>query len=122
MSPRSVLLSLAIIGGLATAARAEPIYLKPGQCILVGSQQVCAMQVDQPEAQTMKTQLLYVCRYGMNAGSEVPDLKSYALFQINLQESGTKFETQLKNYGPSDKGKQACEAEADKRGKALSPR
>jgi len=105
-------LSLTAITGSARAG--EPIYLQPGQCILVGGQQVCAMQVGQA-AEVAKPDTLYVCRYGVHAGSEVPDMKTYALFMVRLDPSGHKTETLVKNYGVADSDKTACDSESERR-------
>ena len=95
----------------AGAAHADPIYLQPGQCIIVGSQQVCAMNSDQSAA-VLKPSILWTCRYGTQGG-EIPDLKSYALYQVRINPSGTKNETLVKSFGPNDK--EACEKEAQQR-------
>lgn len=99
----------------ASVANADPIYLQPGQCILVGSQQVCAMKTDAVEPK-VAPQTLYVCRYGMHSDSEVPDLKSYSLVQIITSSSGVKSEVKLKNFGQN--GGEACEREAKERATA----
>ncbi len=106
--------TLAVLAWLPTARAAEPITLRPGQCILIGSQQVCAMATDQvlPAAKTSKT--LYLCRYAIHAGSEIPDLKSHALFMVDIS-GGQKVETLVKIFGISDADKLACEAEAKRR-------
>ena len=90
---------------------AEPIYLQPGQCIVVGSQQVCAMKPDGIQAPETRTE--YACRYGLFKGSEVADLKSYELVQILIKPDGSTSEVSLKNFGLN--GKEACDQEVDKR-------
>ena len=106
------LLATGLTALFAGAAHADPIYLQPGQCIMVGAQQVCAMSADQATA-VLKPTILWTCRYGNHQGSEVPDLKNYALYQVRIDPSGAKNETLVKSYGPNDK--KICEKEADKR-------
>jgi hypothetical protein len=107
---------LTCAAGAARTAAADPIYLRAGQCIIVGTQQVCAMAADVPV--DSKQQILYVCRYGMMPGAELSDLKSYALFQVQVNgQTGAKSETIVKNYGPNDK--EICEKEAEKRQAAV---
>ena len=108
--------SNAIIGLLlwGSVAVAEPIYLQPGQCILIGSQQVCAMQPSGTMA-NQESQTIYSCQYGMHKDAEVSDLKSYALFQMIIRPDGRKIETSIKNYGMN--GKSECEKEAESRSK-----
>lgn len=101
---------------LSSAAAAEPIYLQPGQCILVGSQQVCALQTSTAAGTTIGSdvQTIYACRYAIHKDAETSDIKSYALFQIVTRGDGRKTETSLKNYGMA---KADCEKEADLRSK-----
>lgn len=103
---------IGVAGAFATLAQGgEAIYLKPGQCILVGGQQVCALAGD--SSADHKKAPLYVCRYGMHEGAEIPDLKSYALFQVAFRDDGSKVETLIKQFGPT--AKDQCEKEAEKR-------
>ncbi len=114
--PLSVAGALTLASGLLAlpagpALAGDPIYLQPGQCILVGGQQVCAL--GSPQMADLKPRYLYVCRYGMQAGAELTDLKSYSLFQVRVGPDGSKTETMVKSFGPNDKG--PCEKEAAKR-------
>ena len=88
---------------------AEPIYLQPGQCILIGSQQICAQKADTAGAST-KT-LMHTCVYGHHAGTDLPDLKSYALIQTTTTDDGRKNEVVIKDFGV--KGKEDCERQAE---------
>ncbi len=92
----------------ATAMAAEPIYIQPGQCIMIGGQQVCA-QVQAGSNLPVKSDVLYVCRFGEFKDSETPEMKSFALFQIRVNDHGNKVETYIKNFGMN--GKDACERE-----------
>ena len=115
---RSLLITIAAGCALTSSTgMADPIYLKAGQCIIVGTQQVCAMAQDVTTTD-VKQQILYVCRYGNQPGAELTDLKSYALFQVQVNgTTGAKTETMVKNYGPNDK--EVCEKEAEKRQAAV---
>ncbi len=100
---------LAVFLPFATSARAEPIFIQPGQCIMVGSQQVCA-QAGPGGVQPVKSDVMYVCRFGKHEGSETPEMKSWALIQVRVNDSGTKVETQIKNFGMN--AQDACEKAA----------
>ena len=89
------------------SAFADPIYVQPGQCIFVGTQQVCAVAADSEAKQIQRR--LHVCRYGDYKDSEVPELKSHALIEIMVTNEGKKIETPIKNFGSN--GKAACEKE-----------
>lgn len=109
---RTILLAITLL--CSSAAFAEPIYLQPGQCILVGSQQVCALQTSAVST-AGEPQTLYLCRFGLHKGSEIPDMKSFEMFQVVIQPNGQKIETALKNYGMN--GKDQCEKDAEAKGK-----
>jgi hypothetical protein len=98
----------------AAVARADAIYIKPGQCILVGAQQVCALAADVPGAPSHTTSVLHLCQYGIHPGAEVANLKTYAVMQVMMRDDGAKVETPLKHYGMNDADKAACEKEADR--------
>jgi hypothetical protein len=99
----------------AASASAEPVYLKPGQCIHLGNQEVCAMMGDIPGATAapVKPNLVHLCRYGFHVGRELPDLKNYALFQVLIRNDGTRVETLIKHFGTGDKDKAECDKEAE---------
>lgn len=92
---------------ISVTASADPIYVQPGQCIFVGSQQVCAMEAGSAPKEIQRR--LHVCRYGHYKDSEVPELKSHALIEIMVTNEGKKIETAIKNFGSN--GKAACEKE-----------
>lgn len=99
----------------ASSAMATPIYLRAGQCILVGTQEVCSLTNDQSTAiSATTTQLIHKCVYGKHPGAELPDLKSYALFQTMVSSNGVKVETLIRNYGTTDAEKNTCQREADR--------
>lgn len=111
--------SLAAVGfGLTTLAMphasATPIYLKPGQCVLVGTQDVCAMASDQAPSSTAKLTTLHLCRYALHPGAEIPNLKNHALFQVVTTETGSKSETLIRQFGINDSDRDACQKEADR--------
>jgi hypothetical protein len=92
----------------------SPIYLKPGQCLVVGSQEVCAMQSDAtaPTAPVAKATVVHTCRYGDLENPDVKDAKGWSHIMITLKEDGSKVETIVKSYGPLDEHKKECEVEA----------
>jgi hypothetical protein len=96
---------------VAGSSLAAPIYLRSGQCIIVGGQEVCALS--EQTTQTV-TKIFHRCDYGTHAGAEIPGLKSYAVIQIVMNTSGTKNETVLRNYGSTDAEKAACQQEVDR--------
>jgi hypothetical protein len=96
------------------------VMVRPGQCIIVGTTEVCA-SLPTPEQCTqtsngqvnVNTEHSFICRYAMHPNQEVPNLKTYALIRTTTNDIGRKDEMIVKNYGITDKA--ACEAEADKR-------
>lgn len=95
---------------------AATIFVNPGQCIFVGTQQVCALDAA-AAVSSEPDNVLYVCRYGMHEGSEVAGIKSYAVVQVAIKSNGAKLETPVKNYGQN--AKDACEKDAEKRTAAV---
>ena len=95
----------------ASVFAGEPIHLKPGQCILIGSQEVCALKGDDPNADVKpKPTKLATCKYG-DKGDE-PGMKGYTLYQIVIKEDGSKTETSVKSFGSLDNDKADCEKAA----------
>jgi hypothetical protein len=106
---------------LAPAALAvEPVYLSPGQCILVGGQQICALASDAqahggaPAAPGV-IHTDHVCRYALHAHSETPDVKNYAVVRVDTLGNGKKIEMIQKQYGVGDADKASCEKDAASR-------
>jgi len=97
---------------LAPAALAgEPIYVQPGQCVMVGSQQVCAMKGD---ATVAPGEVTYACRYSEHKGGDLPGYKTYGLVKIVGKADGSLSEVLIKDFGM--KGKEKCdEAAADRK-------
>lgn len=94
----------------ATAHASETIYIKPGQCVMVGAQQVCASSTD---AAATAGDVTYACRYGEHRGGDLPGYKTYGLVKLNNQD-GKVTETLIKDFGI--KGKEKCdEAAADRK-------
>lgn len=98
------------------------VMVRPGQCIIVGTTEVCASlptpeqcnQTSNGQVQAnVNTERSFICRYAMHPNQEVPNLKTYALIRTTTNDLGRKDEIMVKNYGITDKA--ACEAEADKR-------
>ncbi|MGE0174733.1 MAG: hypothetical protein AB7T49_18215 [Oligoflexales bacterium] len=94
---------------LSEFAMADAIFIKPGQCIVVGTQQVCAIKEDGPATPTInQNRALTICKFG-SYDSEEPKTKGYALFLVQVKEDGSKTETLIKSFGPA--GKADCEKE-----------
>lgn len=94
----------------------SPIYVKPGQCILVGSQEVCALQADTaPSTSSRSPTVIHSCHYG---DLERPDTqgasKGWNHMMITLKDDGSKVETLVKSYGPLDEHKKECELDVRK--------
>ena len=114
----TVFLSLFLI--LSSGYAHASVMVRPGQCIIVGTTEVCAT-LPTPEQCTqsnngqvnINTEHSFICRYAMHPNQEVPNLKTYALIRTTTNDLGRKDELMVKNYGISDKA--GCEAEADKR-------
>ncbi len=111
---------LSLVFLLSSGNALASVMVRPGQCIIVGTTEVCASlptpeQCAQPNngQVNINTEHQFICRYAMHPNQEVPNLKSYALIRTTTNDLGRKDETMIKNYGITDKG--ACEAEADKR-------
>lgn len=105
--------SLALFAALfPAAASAQTIFVLPGQCINVGAQQVCGQAAAGPgtAVQPTKSEVMYLCRFGKYEGSETPEMKSWVLFQVRVNDNGTKVETQIKNFGMN--AQDACEKAA----------
>lgn len=104
------------------ASAAAPIYLKPGQCLLVGEQQVCALKDDattsRPAPRPGHEQTMDLCRYGAMENMEPKDAKGWSLVRVTIKDDGSKVETIINSYGPLEEHKKECEA-ANKRGSNL---
>lgn len=102
--------------GAGRALGGETIRLKPGQCILIGSQEVCAMRPDDPAAVSApaapRPTMIASCKYGDRADAE--GMKGYTLFRIGVKDDGTKAETAVKTYGSMPADKAECERDAER--------
>jgi len=118
LSFNTVIASLVIL--MSTGYAQATVMVRPGQCIIVGTTEVCAT-LPTPEQctqtstgpVTINTEHSFICRYAMHPNQEVPNVKSYALIRTTTNDLGRKDELMVKNYGITDKA--GCEAEADKR-------
>jgi hypothetical protein len=95
----------------STGASADPLYLKPGQCIHLGNQEICAMMTDVPGG-PVKLNIVHQCQYDFHPGRELPDLKNWALVQVVIKADGKKVQMLIKQFGTGDKDKAACDQEA----------
>ena len=100
-----------LVAGLAVGS---PIYLKAGQCVIIGTQEVCAMTPDTAAPNKSTSDVVHICRYALNPGAEIPNLKNYAVVRITTTASGSKTEAILKQFGISDSDKVLCDAEVEK--------
>ena len=98
----------------AATAQVSPIWLKPGQCILVGGQQICAQIEDKSGTNPLvpekpKVTVMNICKWGA-ADDAHEGVKGYGLYRVMIKEDGTKVETLVKSYGPVDQ--EGCEKDA----------
>lgn len=104
-------IAIASMGTANLALAGEPIYVQPGQCVMVGSQQVCAMKGD---ATVAPGEVTYACRYSEHKGGDLPGYKTYGLVKIVGKADGSSSEVLIKDFGM--KGKEKCdEAAADRK-------
>jgi hypothetical protein len=104
-------LPFAAIGLAGPALAGETIYIKPGQCLMVGSQQVCATGSD---AAASPGEVTYACRFAEHRGGDLPGYKTYGLIKLTTGTNGKVTETLIKDFGL--KGKDKCdEAAADRK-------
>jgi hypothetical protein len=93
-------------------ALADAIFIKQGQCIVVGTQQVCAIKDDDTKVPSInQNRAMSICKFG-SYDSDEPKVKGYSLFLVQIKEDGSKTETLIKNFGPA--GKEDCEKETKK--------
>jgi len=116
----SLLGSLVFLGtAMASSAFAQlsPIWLRPGQCVMISNQQICAEKpgatdssstTTTPSGPTVSLKSL-LCKWGAKDDSQ-PGLTGYGLYQMTVMTDGTKQEVLLKNFGPADRA--GCEAAA----------
>lgn len=102
----------------AAAAQLSPIWLRPGQCVMISSQQICAENPTQPQNATTTTtvnpanvvdQRLLVCKWGVEDAAE-PGIKGWGLYQVKIMGDSSRQEVLVKSYGPA--GQKECEASA----------
>jgi len=110
----SSLLSLA-----AYSNEDRTIWLQPGGCITVGSQQVCASRPDSPAPgagqqpgvpPVLPNKLTHTCKNGITDETN-PKLKGWAHILVVRAPDGKKIsEEVVKTYGPL--GQKQCESDA----------
>lgn len=89
------------------------IWLPPGHCIVVGSQQVCAVKpADQPttpgNGSAPKNRQMHLCKNGIVHEAD-PSLKGWAHVIVTISPEGKKLGQEvIKTYGPL--GKKDCDA------------
>ncbi len=94
---------------------ADTLHLRPGQCIMVGTQEVCALSVQDPSPNTSSSQKKYseisICKFGAKEeGTTENPLTGYGHYLIRINEEGNKTETLIKYYDPTKKAH--CESDA----------
>jgi hypothetical protein len=122
--PRFFMTSMIVFFGLSglasiSAAQLSPIWLRPGQCVMISSQQICAENPGQTQQGSTTTttvdpakmvdQRLFVCKWGAEDSSE-PGIKGWGLYQVKIMGDSSKQEVLVKNYGAA--GQKECEASA----------
>ena len=106
-----IAVSLGYLVFAATAFAGETIYIKPGQCVMVGAQQVCATSAD---AAATAGEVTYACRFAEHRGGDLPGYKTYGLVKLTTGANGKVTETLIKDFGL--KGKEKCDdAAADRK-------
>lgn len=120
---RIIALATIMITPVALAQTWNTIHLKPGQCVLIGNQQVCAMMPDAttgnipvPTATPDPGKTRFACRYATHKEAEVSDVKTYAVIENTSYANGHKDTNFIKGYGMT--GKAECEKDADARNAA----
>ena|GEM_PF-1746967 len=104
-----------LVAALAPVALGgDPVYLQPGQCVMVGAQQVCAMKPD-ASATPAPNEVNYVCRYSEHKGGDLPGYKTYGLVKVSTRADGSSREILIKDFGI--RGKEKCEQAAEDRKK-----
>jgi hypothetical protein len=91
------------------------IWLQPGHCIVVGSQQVCAVKPADgagTDANAPKNRQMHLCKNGLAHESDTT-LKGWAHVIVTVNPDGKKIAQEvIKTYGPL--GKKDCEADVAK--------
>lgn len=106
--------ALVAFSSWAVASEDRTIWLQPGHCIVVGSQQVCAVKPGDSsgDASASKNKQTHVCKNGIKDEAD-PNLKGWAHVVITTSPEGKKLSQEvIKTYGPV--GKQECEADLAK--------
>lgn len=95
------------------ASEDRTIWLQPGHCIVIGSQQVCAVKPgENGTAATQTNKQTHVCKDGIKDEAD-PNLKGWGHVVITTSPAGKKLSQEvIKTYGPL--GKKECEADLAK--------
>jgi hypothetical protein len=117
MSNFKALMIGSVLLSFTGVARAGSVMVRPGQCVIVGTTEVCASLPTADNCAQAKEQAkadhIFSCRYDLHPHPEMPGLKSYALVRTTVNEYGKKTDVIIKNFGISDKA--GCEAAAEKK-------
>lgn len=109
------IISAMFVASLSAQAGYEDrtIWLPPGHCIVVGSQQVCAVKPSEPapgstDSAANKNRQMHLCKNGIVHESD-PSLKGWAHVIVTISPDGKKLGQEvIKTYGPL--GKKDCDA------------
>ncbi len=92
---------------ISNASEDRTIWLKAGHCIVLGSQQVCALENDQTKAEKPSNKHRDICKNGVKDEADAK-LTGWAHVVITTGPDGKKLsEEVMKTFGPM--GKAACE-------------
>ena len=114
MKTKSVMVGALTLMSFAAKADIQDhtIWLRPGQCIVVGNQQICAQRMDDPGALGGKpnpNREVHTCKNGIKDEVD-PKLTGWAHVVIVMGPNGKKLsEEVIKTYGPV--GQKECETE-----------
>ncbi len=114
----SVLSTMVVLPAIAFAgAEDRTIWLPPGHCIVVGSQQVCAVKpADAPgtgtDGNAPKNRQMHLCKNGFAHEADA-SMKGWAHVIVTVNPDGKKLGQEvIKTYGPL--GKKECDADVAK--------
>ncbi len=106
---------LAFFPIFASPVFSDTIHIEPGQCIMVGAQQICAASRDEYSGRVIKNHPPKIvskasCRFGA-AYENDKTIKGYGLYVLRMnKKDNSKNETLIKTFSPAEKAE--CEAAA----------
>jgi hypothetical protein len=107
--------SLGLPSILEASSEDRTIWLQPGHCIVVGSQQVCSVKSGEngkTDPAAPKNRQMHICKNGITHESD-PMMKGWGHVVVTVNPDGKKLGQEvIKTYGPL--GKAECEADVAK--------